>query len=128
MINKTLHIKMSETQLKHIQGGRYTFERSYEREGRLRINELRFQPNTLETGKKNTLKECRMQEINIRNINKVDDIYEIDMNSKAKSWFFEKNNPIDQILMEKNNGIRRKEQNQEALKIEMLLGRYMALS
>lgn len=121
MINKTLHIKMCETQLKHIQGGRYTFECSYEREGRLRINELSFQPNTLETGMQNVGNTKR-------NTYKVEDIYETDVNSKAKSWFFEKNNPIDQILMEKNNGIRRKEQNQEALKFEMLLGRYMALT
>ena len=50
------------------------------------------------------------------------------MNSKVKSWFFEKNNSINKIRIDKDPGIRRKEQNQEVSKIKTLLRGYMVLS
>lgn len=55
-------------------------------------------------------------------------MYEQDMKSKVKNWFSEKNNPVDKTLMEKDPGIRRKEQNQEAAKTETLLRGHQVLS
>lgn len=95
MINKTLYTKMCGTQLKHIQRGIYIFKCTSRKEGRLKFNKPSLQPFEKRINSKNVEIGKNFKEKLIKQKRQM----KLDMNNRAKSWFFEENNTVGKILM-----------------------------